>query len=349
MGRIAPEGNSLGPNSGSSSFSPPLLALVTGATGFIGSHLVESLVQKGFTVRALMREQSNLRWLKGVKVEWAKSDLTIQDFDPEILKGVDYVFHLAGIISAPSRRDYFEINVEGTRRLAEAAKRSRPGLRKFIFASSQAAGGPSQGEKGVREDDPPHPVSHYGESKLAAEKVMLDFAREFPLVILRPPTIYGPRETRIFAAFQMMNRGIALAAGSGSKFISFCYVSDLVDALLAAAFEPQPTGRIYNVAGERPCEWSEFVETTAKALRKSYRLYRVPRAILFLLGAGGEVYSRLTRRSTLFTWQKVKEFVQNSWVIDGSRIRKELGWREKMTLEEGMARTAAWYRENSWL
>jgi len=326
-----------------------LLALVTGATGFIGSHLVESLVKKDFTVRVLMRQTSDLHWLKGIKVELALGDLTERDFDPKLLKGVDYVFHLAGIINTPSRKDYFEINTEGTRRLAHLAAQNRTDLKKFIFVSSQAAGGPSQGNRGVREDDPPHPVSHYGESKLAAESVMLNFAREFPVVILRPPTIYGPRETRVFAAFRMMNHGIALAAGSQPNFVSLCYVSDLVDAILRAAFEPQPTGRIYNVAGERPFEWSEFMGAIAKGLHRSYRIFRIPTPLLFLLGAGGEVYSRLARRSVLFTWQKAKEFVQNSWVIDGARIREELGWQERIPLEEGMARTADWYRTEGWL
>lgn len=326
-----------------------MIALVTGATGFIGSHLVESLVKRDFAVRTLIRKTSDLRWLKGIKVEQTLGDLTERGFNPEILKGVDYVFHLAGIINAPSRKDYFEINAGGTRRLVEAAARSGAHLKKFILVSSQAAGGPSLGERGIREDDPPHPVSLYGESKLAGEKTALDFARQFPLVILRPPTIYGPRETRVLAAFRMMNQGIALAAGSRLKFVSLCYVSDLVDAILKAAFESQPTGRIYNVAGEKAYEWSEFMEAISKGLGRSYRLFRIPPPLLFLLGAGGEVCSRLTGRSTLFTWQKVKEFVQNSWVIDGTRIREELGWREKTTLEEGMAQTAAWYRKEGWL
>ena len=326
-----------------------MIALVTGATGFIGSHLVPSLLQRGLTVRTLVRKTSDLHWLKGLKVEFVRGGLSQRDFNPNVLKGIDYLFHVAGIIHAPSPKEYLEVNVEGTRRLAEAALRFQPGLKKFIFVSSQAAGGPSAGERGVREDDPPHPVSHYGESKLAAEKILADFKDQFPLVILRPPSIYGPRETRIFAAFRMMKRGIALAAGSKQKFISFCYVGDLVEALLKGAFEPHPSGRIYNVAGEKPYEWLEFIEAMAQALKRSYRLFRIPPPVLFLLGAGGEVYSRLTRRSALFTWQKVKEFVQNSWVIDGSRIREELGWREATSLEAGMTQTAAWYQHQSWL
>ena len=326
-----------------------MIALVTGATGFIGSHLVEALLQKGLTVRALTRKTSNLRWLKDLRIERVFSDLRDSDFPRDALREVDYIFHGAGIIEGISRRDYFEANCEGTRRLLEAAARTSANLKKFIFISSQAAGGPSHGERGVREEDPPHPVSFYGESKLAAEKAVLDFKNRFPTVILRPPTIYGPRETRVYKVFQMMQRGFALAPGFKSKRISFCYVNDLIEALLLAAFKPQEGGRIYNVAGENPIEWVELVEAVSQALRRSYRLFRVPSPVLLLFGAGGEVVSRLAGRPTLFTWQKVKEFVQNSWVIDGARIRQELDWQEKTALTEGISKTAEWYRREGWL
>ena len=326
-----------------------MIALVTGATGFIGSHLTQSLLQKGFKVRALIRKTSNLQWLKETGIEQVVGDLSEGSLPAGVFTGVNYIFHLSGVIEALSREDYFKVNTGGTRRLLEAAAQNSPSLKKFVFVSSQAAGGPSRQKEGVREEDPPHPVSHYGESKLAAEKEVLGFARLFPTVILRPPTIYGPREMRVFRAFQMMKRGFALAPGFKPKFISFCYVTDLVEAVFLAAFQDQPSGRIYNVAGPRSYEWLEFIDTIGRALNRSYRVYRIPASFLSLLGAVGEIYSRLSRRTALFTRQKVKEFVQNSWVIDGSRIREELGWSEKTTLQEGLIQTAAWYHSEGWL
>ncbi len=329
-----------------------MIAFVTGATGFIGSHLVESLLQKGFTVRVLVRKTSRLQWLEGLKIEPIYGDLCLEESSEAVqsgLKGVHYVFHLAGSIHAPSRNHYFRINVEGTKRLLQAAAQASTDLKKFIFVSSQSAGGPSQENRGVREDDPPCPVSYYGESKLAAEREVLGFSKRFPVVILRPPTIYGPRETRVLAAFQMVKRGIALAPGHRLKHVSFCYVSDLVDAMERAATQSQPNGRCYNAAGEKSYEWSEFIAAIGEALNRRYTLCRIPDPILFLFGACGSVYSGVTGRPPLFTWQKVKEFVQNSWVIDGTRIREELGWRENFTLEEGMKRTAAWYQKVGWL
>jgi nucleoside-diphosphate-sugar epimerase len=329
-----------------------LIAFVTGATGFIGSHLVESLLKKGLELRILTRKTSSLRWLEGLPVERVFGDLWDPAPQPDLVSGlkrVDYVFHLAGVIHAPTRKEYFRINAEGTRRLLEAAVRAGTNLKKFIFISSQSAGGPSEGARGVREDDPPHPVSSYGESKLAAEREVLSFQNRFPVVILRPPTIYGPREARVLAAFKMVQRGVALKPGNRLKHVSFCYVSDLVDAVERAALQPQPNGRCYNVAGEKPCEWVEFLATIGRALKKSYRLIRIPDSVLYTLGACGNLYFLLTQRDPLFTWQKVREFVQNSWVIDGTRIREELGWRESVSLDEGAIRTAAWYQKVGWL
>ena len=326
-----------------------MLALVTGATGFIGSHLTEALLEKGLKVRALVRKASNRSWLKNLPIQYAMGEFSDPNFLKEAVQGADYIFHAAGVIWTDSRRQYFNVNADATHLLAEAAA-GEPGLKKFIFISSQAAGGPSSDDRGVREGDQPHPVSFYGESKVKAEHSLLEFSGKFPVVILRPPTIYGPRETRVFAAFKMLKYGFALAAGTKPKMVSFCYVKDLVDAILKSAFEPTTSGRIYNVAGLRAYEWLEFVETIARALdRPRYRLFRLPKPLLHVLGVGGEIYARLTGRSSLFTRQKVKEFAQNSWVIDGTRIRKELGWREKTNLQEGIAETAHWYQKEGWL
>lgn len=326
-----------------------MIALVTGATGFIGSHLADSLIQKEFKVRALVRRTSDRRWLKQPGVEILPGNLNDAGSLKPVLHGVDYIFHLAGLIEAPSQEAYDRINVEGTRALLQAVRMAGGSLKKFILVSSQAAGGPSAPGQAVQEDDLPRPVSEYGRSKLVAEKVVLEFAGVFPVVILRPPTIYAPRDSRVLTAFRMMKRGFALAPGSQSKWISFCYVSDLIEALLRAALQATPSGRIYNVAGERPHEWLEFIDAIGKAMGRTYRLYRIPLSMLFLLGLGGELYSRLSGRRTVFTRQRVREFAQHSWVIDGNRIRKELGWQERVSLQEGMRRARTWYEENGWL
>ncbi len=323
-------------------------ALITGASGFIGSHLADALLQKGFKVRALLRPSSNLEWLQGLRVEKAIGELRQGSLPAGLFQDVQYVFHLAGAIEASSKAEYFKINAEGTRVLLEAV-RQNPSIKKFILISSQAAGGPSAGIKAVKEEDPPHPVSHYGASKLQAEKFTLEYKDKFPVVILRPPTIYGPRDRRVFAAFKMMNHGFALAVSSTPKWVTLCYIDDLIEAIQEAAFQTQESGRIYNVAGVKPFEWCEFIEGLHRAMDRPYRLFRLPKSLLFLIGLGGEIYTRVSGRQSVFTWQRVKEFVQNSWVMDGKRIQEELGWREKKSLEERISFTASWYRQAGWL
>jgi nucleoside-diphosphate-sugar epimerase len=325
-----------------------LIACVTGATGFIGSHLAERLLQLNFKVRVLIRPTSTLRWLEGLAVEKFTGNLENPEIAAGFLREADYVFHAGGAIEARGREEYFNTNGRGTRFLIEAACHEAPSLKKFIYVSSQAAGGPSQGPQGVREEDPPGPISFYGQSKLAGEKEVLKLSHKLPVVILRPPTIYGPRETRVFKAFWMLERGFALA-GRKRKYISFCYIDDLIEALLSAAFRGSSNGRIYNVAGERSYEWFEFIEEMAKVLGRPYRLLRLPDFIFFLWGIGGDLYSRISGRPTFFSWQKVKDFLQSSWVIDGKRIRDELGWREKETLASGMLKTAGWCLRSGWL
>lgn len=326
-----------------------MIAFVTGASGFIGSHLVEALLAKGFHVRALVRKTSSLRWLQSLKIERVEWDLTGAHFPLHALKGVDYVFHLAGVIQAVSDEEFYQGNVELTRLLVEAVAQTKPDLKKFVLVSSQAAGGPSVKGQPVSEDDPPHPVSVYGRTKLAGEKMALGFTKAFPLVILRPPTIYGPRDDRVFAAFRMMNRGIALAVGFQPKFVSLCYVDDLIQAILLAALKRQESGRIYNVSGPAPSEWLEFLAAVGRALGRPYRVFKIPKIAAYFLGMAGEAASQILRRPMLFSWERVKEFVQNDWVIDGTRLREELGWKEKETLESGAAKTVKWYQEAHWL
>lgn len=324
-------------------------ALITGASGFIGSHLTRALLQRGFKVRALLRPSSNLEWLKHLEIEKVLGELGEGTLPQGLFDDVQYIFHLAGAIEASSKEEYLKINAGGTRILLEETVRQNLTIKKFILVSSQAAGGPSAGKNPVKEDDPPHPVSYYGESKLEAEKIALGYKDKFPVVILRPPTIYGPRDRRVFAAFKMMHWGFALAVSSTPKWVTLCYIDDLVEAILEAAFQPQESGRIYNVAGPEAYEWCDFIDCLYRVRNRPYRLWRLPKWLLFMVGLGGEIYTRVTGRKSVFTWQRVREFVQNSWVMDGKRIQEELGWREKKSVEENVAFTASWYRQAGWL
>ena len=172
--------------------------LITGATGFIGSHLAEGLHKKGYSVRCLVRRTSNLQWLNGVSIEYVYGDL----FDEQILRqavsGVDYVYHLAGITKAKTKEEYYRGNHLATHNLLQAVLTTNPKLKRFVHVSSEAAVGPNTHDKPVNEQTPFHPITTYGKSKMEAEKECFALMDKLPITIIRPSVVYGPRDKDVF-------------------------------------------------------------------------------------------------------------------------------------------------------
>jgi nucleoside-diphosphate-sugar epimerase len=200
--------------------------LVTGGTGFIGSHLVEALVGRGERVRCLVRTSRNLRWLEGLDVDIVEGDCTRAETLSPALQSVDRVIHAAGATFAPTRAAFFHHNAAATRNLVDACLACE--VEKLVMVSSQAAAGPGTRGRPAREGDPPNPLTVYGESKVAAERYCLDAANRLSVGILRPSAVYGPRDTAFLPYFRMAKRGILIEFGTGEREISLCFVNDLI-------------------------------------------------------------------------------------------------------------------------
>ena len=183
-------------------------ALVTGGTGFIGSHLTEVLIRKGVQVRCLLRKTSDFKWLKDLPIEFIPGDCNDKTSLEEAVRSVDWVFHLAGVTKAIEEETYFEVNGLGTENLIHACLENNPRLQKFIYISSQAAAGPSINGSNKKESDPCEPVSFYGRSKRMGEESVLAHALELPAFILRPSAVYGPRDKDVFALFKCLSKRI---------------------------------------------------------------------------------------------------------------------------------------------
>lgn len=323
--------------------------LVTGGTGFIGSHLVELLLSHGYSVACLVRDPCRPHWLKGLNVEMLPGDCTDPATLASAVRGASIVIHAAGLTKAKYAREYYRVNQQGTRHVLEACARFNPGIKKFILLSSLAAAGPSPNGVPVRETDPPRPVSDYGWSKLRAEEEALRFRDRFPVVILRPSAVYGPRDRDMFELFRWASRGLMLEIRGGDRYISPCYVGDVAAAVLRVIERETPNGGIYFVSGSTRPSWADFREALLAGGGLHARSIKIPHAVAYAIGLVSEFGALVTGRPALMNRQKVREAMQRYWLCDLDRAEKELGFTPSHSLQDGLRITWQWYRDNNWL
>ncbi len=325
-----------------------MLALVTGGHGFIGSHLCERLVAEGHQVRVLARGGSDLSPLSGLKVNVFRGDLQGPLDLSEALRGVHWVFHLAGALKGFCEADLMAVNRDGTRRLTEACAAHASELRRFLLVSSLAAAGPSPGgAEPLTEAAPPRPLTWYGRSKLEAERMVL--AAGLPCAILRPPVVFGPRDRDVLSVFRIAKRGLVPIPGHRERHYSLIFAPDLAKGLLRAAMGPMPSGEIVNLTGPEVATWADLGLRIASTLGRRGRVVPVPEGVLRLAGRLADAASRLRGRPGIFSAQKVEEMLAPAWVASPEKARQMLGWSATTPLDEALALTARWYQDHGWL
>jgi nucleoside-diphosphate-sugar epimerase len=325
--------------------------LVTGASGFLGSHVVEQLVKAGHDVRALVRRSSNRDFLERLgRVEFVYGGIDDAAALGDAVKGVDAIVHSAGLVKARSPEEFHSTNVKGTELLLEAAKKNAPGLRRFVFVSSLAAVGPSFDGVPIGTDRAASPVTHYGRSKLEAERAVIAAKNDLNVVVLRPAAIYGPRDQEIFAFFQAVDRRVLPTVGKGDSTMSMIFGADCAEACIKAIDADVPSGSVYFVDDGVAHPFRSMLEQVESALGKKALLrVNLPLPILWMAAFSSEVYGKIANKAVMLTRDKVNEIRQPHWVCDSSSTRRELGWEPRMKLAEGLATTAKWYQENGWL
>lgn len=323
-------------------------AFVTGGTGFIGSHLVESLIDHDDydEIRCLVR--NNEKWLKGKDYVKIKGDLDDLPVLKKAVKDVDVIFHLAGLVMAPTYQELEHANVEATENLLRIALKQ--GIKKIVVLSSLAAAGPSQG-KPITEDDPMHPISMYGKSKKQMEEMI---HRTHPgddtsITILRPPAVYGPREDQIYSFFKAVSNHICPIVGDGKHpKISLVYVADVIQGILKAAEHRDAGVNTYFITGEEIHTWSEIRGTTSKVLgKKTIPIYIKPKFVKKLAGLIEKTASFFGTYPVI-NREKANEMIME-WTCKADKAEKELGYEPKYTLQEGLSRTIHWYQLHHWL
>jgi nucleoside-diphosphate-sugar epimerase len=276
-------------------------------------------------------------------VEPAFGDLASGRGLEEALDGVDTVFHLAGVTKALAPDEYYAGNARATGTLVRALA-GRPV--RLVHVSSLAAIGPSPDGVPVEEDAEPHPFTHYGKSKLEGERIVRALAPE--AVIVRPPVVYGPRDTDVFRILKAVSRGLVVQISGGERGFSAIYVEDLVEGLLAAEAGGVP-GRAYFLAHPKPASWSELGAAAARIMSRRPRVVRVPLLAAHAVGYCGELWSYITRKPGIVTREKVAEAICPHWTCAARRAADDFGFEARTALESGLAKTLAWYREAGWL
>jgi len=323
--------------------------LVSGGTGFIGSHLVERLLNNGYDVTCLVRDSRQLRWLEGMEVRIVQGDCIRPESLAAAVQDVSLVFHCAGLTKALHVRDYYLVNHLGTRNLLEACARYNPGLEKFVLVSSQAAAGPSPDGRPVNGSDKPQPVSDYGRSKLFAENEVSGFKDRFPVVILRPTAVYGPRDVDVYELFRWASRGLTIEISGEDRYLNLCYVEDLTAALLLSAEGKTESGSVYFVAENRSYSWSEFRDLLLATGGVTARKFKLPYRVAYLTGLVSEIGSLFNKKPALVNRQKVREAAERYWLCDVGKAENDLCFKAEYPLQKGLELTWQWYRKNRWL
>lgn len=324
-------------------------ALVTGGTGFVGSHLVDLLLEKKYSVRCLIRKTSDTRWLQNKPVEFVYGDLFDESALRSAVSGVDYVYHSAGVTKAKTKEEYFRGNATGTRNILDATIAANRNLKRFVYVSSQTAVGPSLNKTPIDEHHPPHPITTYGMSKLQAEQECSKVTDRIPLTITRPPAVFGQRDKDVFEFFNTMNKGLQPMVGFEEKYVSLIHVTDLVRGIVLAGESSKSVGETYFITSKEVYGWKEIGETTRRILGKKALRLRLPEFAIYVIAAGAELVSSFSSAPALINFEKAHDMVQDYWTCDPSKAKKDFGFEQELTLEEGIRRTVAWYRSEGWL
>ena len=320
-------------------------AFVTGGTGFVGAHLVQQLLADGVEVTCLVRSPAKAETLGWRGVRTIRGDLSDRQALAAGCADADVIFHVAGLIVARDLDHFMSANRDATGTLVEVAAEYRPG--RLVYVSSQAAAGPTAPGRPREESEPPHPVSDYGRSKLAGE--LLVRASGLPWTIVRPPVVYGEWDHEVLKVFKLARLGVAPVFGDGSQEISVVYAGDLARALATVATTPAAAGHVYYVAHPQSTSTRGLVLAVGRALQKKPVVLPIPpalaRGVLATIGS----LARMVGRATLLSADKANEFLAPGWVCSSKALTRDTGWRAEVDLDNGLRRTAAWYRTHGWL
>jgi nucleoside-diphosphate-sugar epimerase len=321
--------------------------LITGANGFVGSRLCRRFIDDGYNVIAGIRKGCDDSLINDLKIERRFGDITRPETLADMVAGVDYIIHNAGLVKARKIEEFDLVNRQGTKNILRAAeKNGNP--KKFILISSLSAAGPSEKGKPLTEDDPPRPITAYGRSKADAEAEALAFKDKVNIVIIRPPAVYGPSDIEMLTFFQALNNRIRPYLGNPNRKIQLVHVDDLCFGIGQAIKSETKSGSIYFIAEFQSYTVGELIRHIRKAVgRAAFPIY-VPGWKLKMLAFFSERITRALGKPPMFTVEKAREILLN-WEVSPKKAEQELGYKSRIQFPDGARETVYWYREEGWL
>lgn len=329
-----------------------MIAVITGSNGFIGSHLVEALLRQDFSVRCI-DIQDHCRFLPAdSRIEYHCIDCRNIDaiIKSNVLENADYVFHLAGSTKDIRLEAFRQSNVLPTENILQVLVKKNIPVRRFIYASTQAVGGPAESlDCPVSELMTPRPVGYYARSKLEGEAVVRKYMDRILSTILRPASVYGPRDVDFFNIFKQLNSHLCLYPANRDKYVSLLYVTDLIQGMIRAAQSPDAKNQTYFLCSDKPVCWEEIYTSAVRVVNKKVITFSIPRTVVECFGKIGDLYGKFTGHYSLINSQKILLSGPRYWVCSADLAKKDFGFRAAVSLLEGLKATYRWYVENKWL
>ncbi|MBD3414493.1 MAG: NAD-dependent epimerase/dehydratase family protein [Candidatus Aminicenantes bacterium] len=321
-------------------------ALVTGSSGFIGSHLTEGLIQRGYEVTCLIRKNSDLKWTHGLDVSFVTADYLNKHSLRNSVAEMDYVFHLAAVLHAVDWTDYHKANVLATKYLIQACVERNPGLKKFVFVSSISASGPVLDPSIRDETCTCRPSSFYGKSKLLAEKEVLGFKDQIPITIARPPNVIGTRQKEVYLLLKLLKRHLFPVLGKKDHQTSICFVKDLAQALILMAEKKQACSQTYYITDHQIHCWRELLKIAAQKMGVYPYVIKIPYPVLLSIAKSSEIIAKITGNDPLITTRYLCSTRNHYHLYSSQKIQQELGFKHQTEYSQGIQDIINWYKKH---
>lgn len=319
---------------------------LTGATGFLGHHIANELAASGHQIVALVRKTSNRKHLNGLPIEFIEGSLPQAGPLAKIISQCEVIIHGAGVVKALSKNDFFRVNAKGTEHLVAETLLADQCPRRFIYISSLAVHNPTENENFCLAPEKCHPLSHYGNSKLAGELALKRLPETITKITLRPPALFGPHDFEFLPLFRAIKRGFAPLYQNGQNRLSLCYGPEVAKAVVQLAeSEKIVNDSVFCIDDGAHYSWIELSQAIGEIVNKKPKYLKLPKIAFIISALASQAWAQTRRKPEILSLNKINEIKQKSWVCGHKKLSEAIAWRPQVTLQEALQKTYDFYRD----